>query len=244
MQLIIRFVAFFDLWLSLVDRAGCMIWWDDEYGYDYSSRLRHQMNTFSAWLAICAGNSPVTGEFPAQRPVAPSFDVLFHLGLNEWLSKQSWGWWFETPLRPLWCHSNVWSSVWTGETNCSYEKTSKVRIWEENPPMWNSLKLVQVILVWQIPVCPDQWHSIKTNIIRMWCTSRIGTWSNSIHYLHAAFGWHNQEAWNAVSHVCGWLSIIHHFRGIWHQSDSFKYGNFDWWHPWLVLGKYAKTQWL
>ena len=37
-------------------------------------------------------------------------------------------------------------------------------------------------------------------------------------YLHAAFGWHNQEAWNAVSHVCGWLSIIHHFRSILHQS--------------------------
>ena len=27
------------------------------------------METFSAFLAICAGNSPVTGEFPAQRPV-------------------------------------------------------------------------------------------------------------------------------------------------------------------------------
>ena len=57
-------------------------------------------------------------------------------------------------------------------------------------------------------------------------TSRIGTWSNSIHYLHAAFGWHNQEAWNAVSHVCGWLSIIHHFRGIWHQSDSLAWHSF------------------
>ena len=27
------------------------------------------METFSALLAICARNSPVTGEFPAQRPV-------------------------------------------------------------------------------------------------------------------------------------------------------------------------------
>ena len=27
------------------------------------------MESFSALLAICAGNSPVTGEFPAQRPV-------------------------------------------------------------------------------------------------------------------------------------------------------------------------------
>ena len=35
------------------------------------------MKTFSALLAFCAGNSPVTGEFPAQRPVTPSFDIFF-----------------------------------------------------------------------------------------------------------------------------------------------------------------------
>ena len=36
------------------------------------------MEAFSALLAICAGNSPVPGEFPAQRPVTPSFDGLFN----------------------------------------------------------------------------------------------------------------------------------------------------------------------
>ena len=30
-------------------------------------------------LTICAGNSPVTGEFPTQRPVTRSFDVFFDL---------------------------------------------------------------------------------------------------------------------------------------------------------------------
>ena len=65
------------------------------------------METFSALLAICAGNSPVHGEFPAQRPVARSFDVFFELRLNKQLSKQSWGWWFETLSRPLWRHCNV-----------------------------------------------------------------------------------------------------------------------------------------
>ena len=54
---------------------------------------RHQMETFSALLAFCAGNSPVTGEFHAQRPVTRSFDVFFDLRLNRRLSKQSWGWW-------------------------------------------------------------------------------------------------------------------------------------------------------
>ena len=55
-------------------------------------------------LAICAGNSPVTGEFPAQRPVTQSFDVYFDLRLNKRSGKRSWGWWFETPSRSLWCH--------------------------------------------------------------------------------------------------------------------------------------------
>ena len=71
---------------------------------------RHQMETFSALLAICAGNSPVTGEFPAQGPVTRSFDVFVDPRLNKRLSKQSWGWWFETPSRPIWRHCNKYHS--------------------------------------------------------------------------------------------------------------------------------------
>ena len=67
------------------------------------------METFSVLLAICAGNSLVTGEFPAQRPVKESFDVFFNLCLNKQFIKQSWGWWFETPSHPLWHHSNVYN---------------------------------------------------------------------------------------------------------------------------------------
>ena len=54
---------------------------------------RHQMETFSVLLAICAGNSPVTGEFPSQRPMTRSFDVFFDLCLNKNMSKQSAGCW-------------------------------------------------------------------------------------------------------------------------------------------------------
>ena len=73
---------------------------------DHKSWWCHEMETFSALLALCPGNSPVTGEFPAQRPVTRSFDVFFNLHLNKRWSKQSWGWWFETPSCPLWCHCN------------------------------------------------------------------------------------------------------------------------------------------
>ena len=40
------------------------------------------MGTFSVLLARCAGNSPVTGEFPSQRPVTQSFDFFFDLRLK------------------------------------------------------------------------------------------------------------------------------------------------------------------
>ena len=74
---------------------GSVSWW------------RHQIKTFSALQALCAWNSPVPGEFPTQRPVTRSFDVFFDLRLNQRLSKQSWGWWFETLSCPLWRQCNV-----------------------------------------------------------------------------------------------------------------------------------------
>ena len=74
--------------------------------HSHISWWRHQMETFSALLAICAGNSPVSGEFPAQKPMTRSCDIFFDLRLNKWLSKQSWGWWFETLSCPLSRHCN------------------------------------------------------------------------------------------------------------------------------------------
>ena len=73
----------------------CSPWW------------RHQLEIFSALLALCARNSPVTGEFPTQRPVTRIFDVFFDLCLNKRLSKQSWGWWLETPSRSLWRYNKA-----------------------------------------------------------------------------------------------------------------------------------------
>ena len=52
------------------------------------------------------GELPVTGEFRLQKPVTQSFDIFFDLRMNKRLSKQSWGWWFETLSRPLRRHCN------------------------------------------------------------------------------------------------------------------------------------------
>ena len=84
------------------------LWWGHQNFVDDITWAwwRNQMKTFSALLAICAGNSPVPGEFPTQRPVTRSFDVYFDLRPNKWLSKQSWGWWFVTLSCSLWRHRN------------------------------------------------------------------------------------------------------------------------------------------
>ena len=80
------------------------------------------METFSALLAICAENSPVPGEFPAQRPVTRSFDVFFDLHPDKRLSKQWWGWWFETPSHSLWRHRNVLYSSFCAPARIRWSK--------------------------------------------------------------------------------------------------------------------------
>ena len=44
---------------------------------------RHQLDTFPALLTLCAGISPITGEFPSQRPLTRSFDAFIDLRLNK-----------------------------------------------------------------------------------------------------------------------------------------------------------------
>ena len=67
-------------------------------------------NFFRVTGPLC-GEFTGPGEFPTQRPVTRSFDVFFDLRLNRRLSKQPWGWWFETPSWPLWRQRNVPASV-------------------------------------------------------------------------------------------------------------------------------------
>ena len=89
-------------WVLRACLLGCTI-----RGKINPSWWRHQMETFSALLALSAGNSPVPGEFPSYGPVTRSFDVFFDLLLNKRLSTHSRRRWFETSLRSLWRHCNV-----------------------------------------------------------------------------------------------------------------------------------------
>ena len=74
--------------------------------WKYRTMMTSSNGDIFALLAICAGNSPVPGEFRT-KAVTWSFDAFFDLRLNKRLSKQSWGWWFETQPCPLWRHCNV-----------------------------------------------------------------------------------------------------------------------------------------
>ena len=68
---------------------------------------RHQMNTFSALLALWVGKSPVNSPHKGQWRGS----LIFFFDLR--LSKQSWGWWSETPSRPLCRNCNE------GSSNCT-----------------------------------------------------------------------------------------------------------------------------
>ena len=109
-----------------------------------STWWRHQMETFTALLAICAGNSPVPGEFPTQRPLTRNFDVFFDLHPTRLLSKLMWGWRFETPLHPLWRHGNEkgqWRGALMFSLICAWKKQlnkqSGRRLFETpSRPLW------------------------------------------------------------------------------------------------------------
>ena len=90
---------------------------------------RHQMDMFSALLAVCAGNSPVTSDFPSQRPVRRSFNVFFLDG-------------------SFWCH--VWRQSWHHDysrfsvvVNHKHLHTSMswlplLNLWTDLPALWPS----------------------------------------------------------------------------------------------------------
>ena len=110
------------------------------------------METFSALLDICAGNSPVN-EFRAQRPVTRSFELFFNLRLNKRLSKQSWDWWFETPSRSLWHH-------------CNERKEHSKQKWQHTKNVTNwSLEDLGLILKIQFSILFNDWYLQYDNVL-------------------------------------------------------------------------------
>ena len=156
------------------------------------------METFAALLAICAGNSPVPGEFPTQRPVTRSFDVYFDLRPNKWLSKQSWGWWFETLSCSLWRHRNdgvtadgneilvslsqVFNLPWiitmvtTGQNSASrvhWGYKNKIDHW------WQIITGGVYLHCLQWKFCTNSWFMLKIKQLENW--TDVLDWSEILH---------------------------------------------------------------
>ena len=119
-------IFYFTYWMSFSYKLHLTRWWICQPNKNQkriqviittSTWWRHQLETVSALLALCAENSPVTGEFPSQRAVTQSFHVSFDLRLSKRLSKQSRRRWFETPWRSLWRHWNVLVKVYKSLPN-------------------------------------------------------------------------------------------------------------------------------
>ena len=144
--------------------------------------------TFSALLAI-AGNSPVPGEFPTQRPVMRCFDVFFDLRLNKWLSKQWWGWWFETFSHSLWRHRNDIHGL---VQDCSNSIANALEVLQScTKPLIYSCVCTSIGV--EFKFVPEALNGDKP-----WSSSSVISWINDYQYL-----WYQLMS---LSH--NWLQII------------------------------------
>ena len=103
-------------WLAVVSHQAINWGKDDHAVWRYMAPLSHKELTDSHddviewkpfpryWPFVRGIHQSVVNS--SQRPALPSFDVYFDLSLDKRLSKQSWGWWFETPPRLLWRQYN------------------------------------------------------------------------------------------------------------------------------------------
>ena len=125
----------------------------------------------SVLLAICAGNSPFTGELPAQRPVTRSFDVFFDLRLNKRLSKKWWGWWFEAPSCPLWRHCNAYIGSTKYAWRIQDTNLLSIRNWSR-PVKLNQAKSLGIRVMYRVKQMMEHrsnGDSLAADILR-WCS--------------------------------------------------------------------------
>ena len=90
---------------------------------------------------------------PHQWPVARNFDVFFDLRLKKRLSKQPWGWWFDTPSCSLWRHCND-SFV---PTALNWQPGCQKRVTRAE----TSNYIPQYL--WDVIICPCPWHPLPVH---------------------------------------------------------------------------------
>ena len=140
--------------LNHVSKGGAGYWLSSKEMRYFCMMTSSNGNIFRVTGPLC-GEFTGPGEFPAQRPVTRSFDVFFDLRPDKRLSKQPWGWWFETPSWSLWRQCNVligiaancWATVKGGGYR-NYFRLSPVR---DTSALANvSVDQLNHIIVWEV----------------------------------------------------------------------------------------------
>ena len=118
-------------------------------------------NIFRVTGPLC-GEFTGPGEFPARRPVTRGFDVFFDLRLNKQLSKQPWGWWFETPSWSLWRQCN--DMLWIKFMSTPYVVISNNSNFEMHPDLRTGMF---VRYLTGITLENNKWIYIKTSLFQI-----------------------------------------------------------------------------
>ena len=114
-------------------------------------------------------------EFPAQKSVTRSFDVFFDLRLNKRLSKQPWGWWFETPSWSLWRQCHVLKLI--SNHNILFRYPIVLKSWTE----WNLAFLCNVYTLKCLALKVILLLSIQNQWYNIWCNN--GQVRAAVHFI-------------------------------------------------------------
>ena len=141
-------------------------------------------NIFRVTGPLC-GEFTAPGEFPAQRSVTRSFDVFLDLRLNKRLSKQPWGWWFETTAWSLWRHRNVREQL----THLTRGQNGH-RVTFSNAFSWMKYFVFWIDFHWRL------FPRVQSTIFQHWFRWWLGADQATSHYLN--------QCWpSSLTHIFG-----------------------------------------
>ena len=127
--------------------------------------MTSSMETFSALLVFCAGNSPVTGEFPSQRPVTQSFDVFFDLRLNnDWVSNRD-----ADDLR----RHRANYDVTVMDRQCSHGDVMEKKRFPHTGPVWGKPSVTGVFYSQRISYAEHCWALLLPLLLHHWINNRV-----------------------------------------------------------------------
>ena len=167
---------------------------------------RHQMETFLALLPFCAGNSPVTGEFPSQRPVTRA--LMFSVNcasINAWVNNRKVG-----DLRRHCAHYDVIVMINQWELACSS------CMYDTAGSNYMIIIYIYIFLYWIVDQCSrtkPKWinKTASQNRINSFHGKKVSTnYINRCKYLSGLFWWFRNPVYPAnVAYPVRFLLTVH-----------------------------------